>query len=83
MTLMIYASVSQEVSVLPLCILLVAVIDNLSSEQRVLTGRWALLLVVALIISVSARPPYGGLILSSSIPVFVSYGTSATASDAV
>ncbi|MDR5831968.1 DUF2142 domain-containing protein [Caballeronia sp. LP006] len=62
-TLMIDSSVSQEVTVLPVCILIVAIIDRFITDQRPMTGRWMALLVAMYVITASARPPYAGLIL--------------------
>lgn len=62
-TLMIYSSVSQEVTVLPLCFLLIACVDRLAALRRLVTRRWAVLLVSLLSVCVSARPPYAGLLL--------------------
>lgn len=67
-TMMIYSSVSQEVTVLPLCFLSIAAMDRLSYEQRPFAGKYAALVVAALVICISARPPLAGLLVMLLYP---------------
>lgn len=53
--MMIYSSVSQEVTVLPLCFLIIAAMDRLIHDQRPFAGKYAALVVAALVICISAR----------------------------
>ncbi|WP_244847089.1 DUF2142 domain-containing protein [Caballeronia sp. SL2Y3] len=62
-TMMIYSSVSQEVTVLPLCFLIIAAMDRLIHDQRPFAGKYAALVVAALVICISARPPLAGLLV--------------------
>ncbi|WP_250473032.1 DUF2142 domain-containing protein [Caballeronia sp. GAFFF1] len=62
-TMMIYSSVSQEVTVLPLCFLIIAAMDRLIHDQRAFAGKYAALVVAALVMCISARPPLAGLVV--------------------
>ncbi|MFM0308875.1 DUF2142 domain-containing protein [Paraburkholderia sp. RL17-383-BIF-A] len=62
-TLMIFSSVSQEVSVFPVCFLLIAYLERFLSERWKLDARKLVIAGLALILCISARPPYAGLLL--------------------
>ncbi|WP_133650914.1 DUF2142 domain-containing protein [Paraburkholderia flava] len=62
-TLMIFTSVSQEVSVLPLCFLLIAFLARHLDEGRVLTARDGWLACIALWVCIASRPPYVGFLV--------------------
>lgn len=70
-TLMIYSSVSQEITILPLCLLLAAYIDRFSASGQPLSASWRWRLVAILAVCASARPPYAGLLFLFFIPTIV------------
>ncbi|VXC34305.1 membrane hypothetical protein [Burkholderia sp. 8Y] len=53
---------------LPLCFLSIAAMDRLSYEQRPFAGKYAALVVAALVICISARPPLAGLLVMLLYP---------------
>ncbi|WP_159459374.1 DUF2142 domain-containing protein [Caballeronia concitans] len=62
-TMMISASVSQEVVMIPLCFLTIAYFERFVALQWVLQGRWRWVFGTAVALCASARPPYGALAL--------------------
>lgn len=68
MTLSLYASVSQEVLLLPSCFLSIAYVDRLVFEQRRISLRLFLVGVFVLAACISARPPLIGLLLLAFHP---------------
>ncbi|WP_250492652.1 DUF2142 domain-containing protein [Caballeronia sp. GAWG1-1] len=62
-TLMISASVSQEVVMIPLCFLVIAHFERFVALQQAFQGRWRWIFGAAVAVCASARPPYGALVL--------------------
>ncbi len=67
-TLSLFASVSQDSTLLPLCFLLVALLDNLIATRRLITPARAMGLTVLIVAVSAARVPYLGLLLMFLIP---------------
>ncbi|WP_250513769.1 DUF2142 domain-containing protein [Caballeronia sp. INDeC2] len=67
-TAMLFSSVSQEATVVPLCFLLIAWIDRSIDDGVVVSHRALMLMALAYIVAVSARPPYVGLLLMIFAP---------------
>ncbi|MDN7509523.1 DUF2142 domain-containing protein [Burkholderia multivorans] len=63
MTSMIFASVSQETLVFPAIFLLIAYLERLAESSRPVDTRALVFIGVVLVLSISARPPYAGLLL--------------------
>ncbi|MGK8797795.1 DUF2142 domain-containing protein [Burkholderia cenocepacia] len=63
MTSMIFASVSQETLVFPAIFLLIAYLERLAESSRRIDARALVIIGAVLVLSISARPPYAGLLL--------------------
>lgn len=63
MTLSLFASVSQDSTLIPLCFLLIALLDNWSLKGRVITPRRAFGLAALMVAISAARLPYLSLLL--------------------
>ncbi|PXW23663.1 DUF2142 domain-containing protein [Paraburkholderia caballeronis] len=62
-TLMLFSSVSQEALVIPVAFVLIAHLDRFLHDGRRLSWRHLLLAGLALLLCISARPPYVGVLL--------------------
>jgi uncharacterized membrane protein len=62
-TSMLFSSVSQETTVVPLCFLLVAWVDRSIDARIVVSARALVFAALACVVAASARPPYIGLLL--------------------
>lgn len=60
---MVFSSMSQETLVFPVAFLLVAYLDRSIERASVMTTRALALIGLALVLCISARPPYAGLLL--------------------
>ena len=67
-TLMLYSSVSQEVLLLPACLLLVAALDRAIFDGKPLSNARLFCLTLVAVACITARPPYMGLLLLGFCP---------------
>jgi uncharacterized membrane protein len=62
-TLMLVSSVSHEVLLLPACFLLIAYVDRFIHDGQCVYSRWLVFAAAVLLLCISSRPPYVGLLL--------------------
>ncbi|SAK89714.1 hypothetical protein AWB82_06292 [Caballeronia glebae] len=67
-TAMLFSSVSQDTTVVPLCFLLIAFTDRSIDESVPVSPRSLVLMALACVVAVSARPPYAGLLVMMFAP---------------